>query len=47
MIAWTIYVSFLGSALLMLWPSSSPRPARLIALLTGLAGLALALAGAV
>ena len=47
MIAWTIYISFIGSLLLMLWPSLASRPARVIALLTALAGLALALAGAV
>lgn len=45
MLAWTIYISFIGAALLMLLPGNNPRPARVIALVTALAGLALALAG--
>ncbi|MGA3178863.1 MAG: NADH-quinone oxidoreductase subunit M [Verrucomicrobiota bacterium] len=46
MLAWTIYISFLGAATLALLPPESRRAARLTALLTALAGLAIALAGA-
>jgi NADH-quinone oxidoreductase subunit M len=42
MLAWTIYISFLGAALLMVLPGENPRPARVIALLTALAGLIIA-----
>ncbi len=45
MLAWTIYISFIGAALLMLLPSGKPRLARNLALLTALAGLAAGLAG--
>jgi NADH-quinone oxidoreductase subunit M len=44
MLAWTIYSSFLGALLLMLLPKNRPQLARGLALLTALAGLALALA---
>ena len=46
MLAWTIYVSFLGAAALMLAPRDDARAARLIALLAASAGFAIALAGA-
>lgn len=46
MLAWTIYISFIGAAMLVLLPSGSRRAARLTALLTAMAGLAVALAGA-
>ncbi len=46
MLAWTIYVSFLGAAALMLAPRDNARVARLIALLAAGAGLGIALAGA-
>jgi NADH-quinone oxidoreductase subunit M len=46
MLAWTIYISFLGAAALALLPPESRRAARITALLTALAGLALALGGA-
>lgn len=39
MLAWTIYVSFLGAALLMLLPKNSESLARAVALLTAIAGL--------
>src|SRR6266581_8650845 len=45
MLAWTIYISFIGVALLMLLPSGNARAARTVALLTALAGFVLALAG--
>ena len=47
MLAWTILISFLGAAALVLLPAESRRAARHTALLTALAGLACALAGAV
>ena len=46
MLAWTIYISFLGAAALALLPPESRRAARITALLTALAGLAVALGGA-
>jgi NADH-quinone oxidoreductase subunit M len=46
MLAWTIYVSFLGALVLMLLPREAARAARLIALLTAVAGCGVALAGA-
>ena len=45
MLAWTIYISFLGAAVLMFLPGDNPRPARLTALLAALAGLAFVVAG--
>jgi len=47
MLAWTIYISFLGAAFLMLLPGDNPRPARVTALLAALAGLACAAMGMV
>jgi NADH-quinone oxidoreductase subunit M len=47
MLAWTIYISFLGAAALVLLPPSCRRAARIIALLTALGGLATGLCGAV
>jgi NADH-quinone oxidoreductase subunit M len=47
MLAFTIYISFLGAAALVFLPASGRRAARLTALLTALAGLAIALADAV
>ena len=46
MLAWTIYISFAGAAALALLPAERRRAARITALLTALAGLAVALAGA-
>src|SRR6266487_2033851 len=45
MLAWTIYISFLGVAVLMLLPGDSVRAARLVGLGTALGGLAVALVG--
>jgi len=47
MLAWTIYISFLGVAVLMLLPAENKKAARVVALLSALAGLAVAFAGAV
>jgi NADH-quinone oxidoreductase subunit M len=46
MLVWTIYISFLGAAGMVLLPPENRRAARILALLTALAGLALALGGA-
>jgi NADH-quinone oxidoreductase subunit M len=45
MLAWTIYISFIGAALLMLLPADKPRPARYGALATALLGLVCAVGG--
>lgn len=45
MLAWTIYLSFFGMAVLMLLPADRPRAARMIALGATLAGLAFAVSG--
>jgi NADH-quinone oxidoreductase subunit M len=45
MLAWTIYISFLGAAALMLAPKANAHAARLIALLVAVAGLAISVAG--
>ncbi len=45
MLAWTIYISFLGVAVLMCLPRGNARAARIVALLAALAGLVTALAG--
>jgi NADH-quinone oxidoreductase subunit M len=47
MLAWTIYISFIGAAAMMLLPGSRPRVARVAALLVAIAGLAIALIGIV
>jgi NADH-quinone oxidoreductase subunit M len=47
MLAWTIYLSFLGAAVLMFLPGQDARPAKVAALLTALAGLACAVVGAI
>ncbi|HTY88425.1 MAG TPA: NADH-quinone oxidoreductase subunit M [Candidatus Acidoferrum sp.] len=46
MLAWTIYISFIGVLVLMLLPREAARAARIIALLTAVAGCGVALAGA-
>lgn len=43
MLAWTIYVSFLGAALLMLLPEKRVQLARVVALFSAIAGLAITL----
>jgi NADH-quinone oxidoreductase subunit M len=45
MLAWTIYLSFLGVAVLMALPRGNARAARLVALATALGGLGLGAAG--
>jgi NADH-quinone oxidoreductase subunit M len=45
MLAWTIYVSFLGAAGLMLLPKGNARAARAVALLTAVLGFTLAFGG--
>ena len=40
MLAWTIYISFIGVLVLMLLPREAARVARIIALLTAIAGCA-------
>ena len=45
MLAWTIYISFLGVLVLLLLPKSSVRAARVIALLTAMAGFAVTAGG--
>jgi NADH-quinone oxidoreductase subunit M len=47
MLAWTIYISFLGAAALMFLPGHNSRPAKVTALLAALAGLACAVMGTV
>jgi len=47
MLAWTIYISFIGVLVLMLLPRDNPRAARIVALLTALAGCAVAFVGAI
>jgi NADH-quinone oxidoreductase subunit M len=42
MLAWTIYLSFLGSVMLMLLPAGRPGAARKVALLTAVAGFLVA-----
>jgi NADH-quinone oxidoreductase subunit M len=46
MLAWTIYISFLGVGVLMLLPRNNARAARIVALLSAIAGLIVAVAGA-
>jgi NADH-quinone oxidoreductase subunit M len=46
MLAWTIYISFIGVLMLMLLPREAARAARIIALLTAIAGCVVAFAGA-
>jgi NADH-quinone oxidoreductase subunit M len=45
MLAWTIYISFLGALVLMLLPKSLVRSARVLAFLTVVAGFAVTLVG--
>jgi NADH-quinone oxidoreductase subunit M len=46
MLAWTVYISFIGVAVLMLLPAGNAAAARVTALLMALAGLIIALASA-
>src|SRR5437773_1264973 len=45
MLSWTIYTSFLGAAVLTLLPRDNAQAARVAALLTAMAGFAVALVG--
>jgi NADH-quinone oxidoreductase subunit M len=45
MLAWTIYISFFGVAVLMLLPKGNPRAARAVAMLAALGGFTVALGG--
>ncbi len=45
MLAWTIYISFLGVLILMLLPRADARTVRIVAMLAALAGFGCALAG--
>src|SRR5437899_12899988 len=45
MLAWTIYLSFIGVGLLVCLPKENARAARIVALLTAISGFFLALAG--
>jgi NADH-quinone oxidoreductase subunit M len=47
MLAWTIYISFIGVLVLMLLPREAARAARIIALLTAIAGCVVAFVGAI
>lgn len=47
LLGWTIYVSFGAAALLLVLPRSNPRLARVVGLLSALAGFGCAVAGAV
>ena len=47
MLAWTIYISFLGMAVLMFVPRGNARAARIVALLAAVAGCVVAFAGAI
>src|SRR5688572_25037952 len=46
MLAWTVYLSFLGSAGLLLLPTQRAAAARMLALLSALSGFGVALVGA-
>ncbi len=46
MLAWTIYISFIGVLVLMLLPRDNAKAARAVALLTALAGCVVAIIGA-
>ena len=47
MLAWTIYITFIGVLVLMLLPRDNARAARIVALLTAIAGCVVAFAGAI
>ena len=46
MLAWTIYITFIGVLVLLLLPRDNARAARIVALLTAIAGCVVALVGA-
>ncbi|HNM47611.1 MAG TPA: NADH-quinone oxidoreductase subunit M, partial [Candidatus Sumerlaeota bacterium] len=45
MLAWTVYISFLGVLVLMLLPKGNASAARKVAMTTAVVGLGIALAG--
>ncbi len=45
MLAWTIYISFLGAVALLLMPKANVGSARIVALLTAIAGFAISIIG--
>jgi NADH-quinone oxidoreductase subunit M len=47
MLAWTIYITFFGVLVLMLLPRDNAKLARIVALLTAIAGCAIAFVGAI
>ena len=47
MLAWTIYITFIGVLVLMLLPRDNARAARIVALLTAIAGCVVAFFGAI
>ncbi len=47
MLAWTIYITFIGVLVLMLLPRDNARAARIVALLTAIAGCAVAFVGSI
>ncbi len=47
MLAWTIYITFIGVLVLMLLPRDNARAARIVALLTAIAGCAIAFIGSI
>jgi NADH-quinone oxidoreductase subunit M len=47
MLAWTIYITFIGVAVLMLLPKDNARAARIVAILTSIVGFVIALGGVV
>ncbi len=47
MLAWTIYITFIGVLVLMLLPRDNARAARIVALLTAIAGCVVAFVGAI
>ena len=47
MLAWTIYITFFGVLVLMLLPRDNARAARIVALLTAIAGCVVAFVGAI
>jgi len=47
MLAWTIYISFLGVLVLLLLPPAAARAARLVALFTAVLGCAVGMVGAI
>ena len=47
MLAWTIYITFIGVLVLMLLPRDNAKAARIVALLTAIAGCVVAFVGSI